>query len=224
MNDRVIMVFDFETGSRNPHRTQPTQIAAIALDPRKLTIKPNGTFNSEIRAIIDDDKAIAAGFDPLEEKALEITGKTRKGIDASPDVKLVWKQFCKFVNSFNWKKSQFFAPVPAGYNINGFDRPIISRLCKAFGPTNKEGQQAIFSKVFKIDIMDDMWLCAENDPDWPKVTMDVMRKKTGMGSENAHDALQDVRDTAQIIKASMVMKRDLAKKIDWKEFIKLGEL
>ena len=53
----------------NPHKTQPTQIAAVAIHARKLELQPGGVFNSEIRPIIDDEKAIAKGFDPLEEKA-----------------------------------------------------------------------------------------------------------------------------------------------------------
>ena len=56
MNYRDIIVFDFETGSANPHTTQPTQIAAIAIHARKLQLQPGGTFNSEIRPIIDDDE------------------------------------------------------------------------------------------------------------------------------------------------------------------------
>ena len=31
MANRDYIVFDFETGSRNPHKTQPTQIAALSL-------------------------------------------------------------------------------------------------------------------------------------------------------------------------------------------------
>ena len=34
MATRDIIVFDFETGSRNPRKTQPTQLAALALDGR----------------------------------------------------------------------------------------------------------------------------------------------------------------------------------------------
>ena len=49
MNYRDIIVFDFETGSRNPLKTQPTQIAAVAIHGRKLTVQPGGYFNSEIR-------------------------------------------------------------------------------------------------------------------------------------------------------------------------------
>ena len=36
MATRDFIVFDFETGSRNPHKTQPTQLAALALDGRSL--------------------------------------------------------------------------------------------------------------------------------------------------------------------------------------------
>ena len=61
MNYRDIIVFDFETGSRNPMKTQPTQIAAIALHGRRLTPQPGGVFNSEIRPILDDKKAIELG-------------------------------------------------------------------------------------------------------------------------------------------------------------------
>ena len=39
MANRDFIVFDFETGSRNPRKTQPTQIAAIALDGRNLAVK-----------------------------------------------------------------------------------------------------------------------------------------------------------------------------------------
>ena len=37
--NRDIIVFDFETGGRNPMRCQPTQIAAIALDGRNFKLK-----------------------------------------------------------------------------------------------------------------------------------------------------------------------------------------
>ena len=72
MNYRDIIVFDFETGGANPHTCQPTQIAAVAIHARKLELQPGGIFDSEIRPIIDDEKAIEAGVAPLEEKALEI--------------------------------------------------------------------------------------------------------------------------------------------------------
>ena len=80
--NRDIIVFDFETGGRNPHKCQPTQIAAIALDGRNFRLK--GQFNSLMRPIIDDEKAIKAGVDPLEEGALKVTGQTREKLAKAP--------------------------------------------------------------------------------------------------------------------------------------------
>ena len=130
--NRDIIVFDFETGGRNPLRCQPTQIAAIALDGRNFKLK--GEFNSMMRPILDDEKALAAGVDPIEEGALKVTGQTRAQLAKAPLPKGVWKKFCNFVNKYNWKGTPYFAPIPAGFNIIGYDMHIVTRLCKAFGP------------------------------------------------------------------------------------------
>ena len=98
MSYRDYIVFDFETGSRNPQKTQPTQIAALALDGRNFKLK--GTFNSEIRPILDDEKAMEMGFDPLEDEALRITGKNREDLANAPMPKTVWKKFVNFVNLY----------------------------------------------------------------------------------------------------------------------------
>ena len=195
--NRDIIVFDFETGGRNPMRCQPTQIAAIALDGRNFRLK--GEFNSMMRPIIDDDKALAAGVDPLEEGALKVTGQTRAKLAKAPLPKGVWKKFCAFVNKYNWKGTPYFAPIPAGFNILGYDMHIVNRLCKEFGPwDDKSQQQKLFHQIYKIDVMDDVWLWTEGDPNVKSISMDSLRERMGLSSENAHDALQDVKDTANI--------------------------
>lgn len=197
MANRDYIVFDFETGSRNPHKTQPTQLAALAIDGRNLSLK--GTFNSEIKPIIDDEEAIAAGVDPLEEEALKITQKTRESLADAPPLKSVWTKFAAFVNQYNWKNEPFFNPIPVGYNIIGFDMIIINRLCEQFGPWDKgRSQQKIFSKIYKVDVMDNVFLWTESDPTVKSISMDSMREKMGLSKDNAHDALQDVKDTANI--------------------------
>ena len=196
--NRDIICFDFETGGRDANTCQPTQIAAIALDGRNLKLK--GTFNSEIRAEVDDEKAIAAGLGPIEEGALKVTGKTRTQIAKAPQLKTVWKKFTAFVDKYNWKGTPFFAPIPAGFNIIGYDMKIINRLCKEFGPWDeKRGEQQLFSKVYKIDVMDNVWMWTEGDPSVKSISMDSLRERMGLSSENAHDALQDVKDTANIM-------------------------
>lgn len=197
MANRDFIIFDFETGSRNPHRTQPTQIAALALDGRNFAVK--GQFNSEIQPILDDEKAVAAGFDPIEDEALKITNKTREALEKAPSLKSVWDKFTKFVSQYNWKGDAFFNPIPVGFNIIGFDMIIINRLCERFGPWDKDRQQQkMFSKVYKFDIMDNIFAWTESDPSVRSISMDALRERMSLGSENAHDALQDVKDSANI--------------------------
>ncbi len=197
MANRDFIIFDFETGSRNPHKTQPTQIAALALDGRNFNVK--GEFNSEIKPIFDDEQAIAAGYDPIEDEALKITGKTREQLESAPNLKSVWAKFTKFVSQYNWKGDAFFNPIPVGFNIIGFDMIIINRLCREFGPWDKEReQQKLFSKVYKFDIMDNIFAWTESDPSVKSISMDSLRERMGLSLENAHDALQDVKDEANI--------------------------
>ena len=195
--NRDIIVFDFETGGRNPHTCQATQLAALALDGRNFKLK--GTFNSEIWAETNDEKAEKKGLGVIEDGALKVTGKTRAQLAKAPLPKGVWKKFCNFVNKYNWKGTPYFAPIPAGFNIIGYDMHIVNRLCKAFGPYDDKRQcQKLFHQIYKIDVMDDVWLWTEGDPNIKSISMDSLRERMGLSSENAHDALQDVKDTANI--------------------------
>jgi len=196
--NRDIIVFDFETGGRDPNTCQVTQLAALALDGRSFNLK--GTFNSEIWAEVDDDKAVKKGLAPVEEGALKVTGKTREQIAKAPKPKVAWKKFCAFVDKYNWKGTSFFAPIPAGYNILGYDMIIIDRLCKEYGPWDETRQkQKLFHQIHKIDMMDNYWMWTEGDPSIKSRSMDSIRERMGMSTENAHDALQDVKDTANLM-------------------------
>lgn len=223
MANRDYIIFDFETGSRNPHKTQPTQIAALALDGRNLAVK--GQFNSEICPIFDDEKAISLGFDPIEDEALKITGKTREQLQDAPSLKSVWNKFTKFVDQFNWKGDSFFAPIPVGFNIIGFDLIIVNRLCREFGPWDREReQQKLFSKVYKVDIMDNVFIWTESDPSVKSISMDSLRERMGLSKENAHDALQDVKDEANIFIKLMRTHRSVYQNINFDKAFANGNL
>ena len=214
MNQRDIIVFDFETTGRNPHTCQPTQIAAVAIHPRKLTLQPGGVFESKMRCIVDDEKAIAAGFSPVEDKALEVTRKTRAEIAKGPMPKTVWNKFSQWVNQFNYKGTGWYAPIAAGYNINSYDMVIVDRLCKAFGPWDKKKeQQKLFNPIFTMDLMQHIYCWFEDNGDATGMSMDYMREFFGMPSDNAHDALQDVKDTANILIKFLKMQRKMSQKI-----------
>jgi DNA polymerase III epsilon subunit-like protein len=223
MASKDFILFDFETGGINPHTCQPTQLAAIALDGRNFRVK--GTFNSEIRAVTDNEKAIAAGLAPLEEEALKVTGKTREAIDKAPSLESVWPKFVSFVEKSNWNKTSFFAPIAVGYNIIGYDMIIIDRLCKQFGQYDeKRQQQTIFNPIYKIDMLHNLFMWTEGDPSIKSLKMDNVRKITGLSSENAHDALQDVKDVANVFIRFMYTHREVYKKMKFQDMFQDGEL
>ena len=214
MNRKDIIVFDFETGSRNPHKTQAIQIAAVAIHGRNLTVQPDGYFESLIRPELDDDKAIEMGVDPIEDGALAVNKKTREELKDAPLPKVVWEKFTEFVNRYNWKGTPYYAPIAAGYNINGFDMPIVERLCQQYGPINKKtGKQCLFDKIHRLDLMDTVWMWMENNPDVNRIGMDSMRELMGMDTTNAHDAFQYVKDTANMMIGFMKLHRRFAPQI-----------
>ena len=198
MSNRDIIVFDFETGGRDPNTCQVTQLAALAIDGRNFRLK--GEFNSEVWAETDEDEAVRKGLGPIEDGALKVTGKTRGQIAKAPKPKAVWKKFCAFVDKYNWKGTSFFAPIPAGYNILGYDMIIVDRLCKEYGPWDESRKkQKLFHQIYKIDMMDNYYMWTEGDPSVKSRSMDAIRDRMGMDTDNAHDALQDVKDTANLM-------------------------
>lgn len=210
---RDLIVYDFETTNKNPWKCQATQLAALAIDPRTFRLK--GTFNSEIWAEMDDDKAIALGFDPTAEEALMKTRKTREMISAAPPLRGVWDKWCNFVNKHNWKGTSYFAPIRCGYNILQFDDIILNKMAKVLGPWDKDyHRNTLFNTAFKFDLMDNMWAWTEGDPSVKSISMDNLRIRMNLKSTMAHDALQDVKDTANIMIKMMKTHRAVYRNLD----------
>ncbi len=199
---RDYCVMDLETSGKNPNGCQITQIAAVVIHGKKLTLQPGGIFNIEVRPEFDDEKAIAAGFDPVEQEALDITRKTREQLEKAIGPKEAWSQFVNFVNKFNAKGSPYFAPIPVGYNINNFDLPIVERYCRIYGPKEeKTGRQKLFNPIFKVDMMDNLFMWFEDHSAVQKLNLGYLRDFFGFPEKskaNAHDALYDVVDTANL--------------------------
>lgn len=200
--NREYLIFDFETTGKNPYGCQLTQIAAIVLHGKKLTPKPDGVFNIEVRPEFDDAKAIKAGFDPVEQEALDKTRKTREELEKAVSPKIAWKKFSDFIGKFNSKGSSYYAPIPVGFNINNFDLPILQRYCKLYGPCeDKTGRQKLVNQIYKVDIMDMLFHWFEDEESVKKINMDYLREYFGFpekSKENAHNALYDVIDCANM--------------------------
>ena len=102
---------------------------------------------------------------------------------------------------------------------------IVERMCQQYGPTNKKtNEQGLFSKINKIDVMDIIWLWTENNPDIKSISMDSMRDWMGLSTENAHDALKDVKDTANILIRFMKFYRSMAPKTKFEKAFADGKL
>ena len=200
-----ICVFDFETGGIDPNECEITQIGACIVDRWNLKV-------------IDEFESMAKpeNISAVEQGALEVTGFTIEQLEKAPDVRLVWGKFVDWVNKHNKSKGNigsFMAPIPAGYNILGYDMIILNRYCKKYGPWDENRKrQKLLNPIYKIDLMDHMWFWTENNPDVKSLKLTSVCEWLGFSKsdiENAHDAMQDVRNTANIVIRLMNMQRNL---------------
>jgi DNA polymerase III epsilon subunit-like protein len=205
MNDKHIIVFDFETGSKHKESCEITQIAAAVIHPRRLEIVDE--FNSEVRPLFPDK---------LEEEALNITRKTKEKLALAPHPSEVWSGFKSFCDRYNTTKRPFTAPIAAGYNIIGFDFPILQRYAKEYKTVDaKTGVQNLFSSFICYDLMQTVFWWVENDSSLDNIKLSTIAGWLGIDASQAHDALADVKMTAEIIIKFMKMYRYLYPKIQW---------
>lgn len=213
MNFNYYCVYDFETGSKNKHKTQLTQIASIMIEPRKLVLIDNSLFSSEVKPILDDAEAITLGLDPVQDEALIKTHKTRERLAQAPELKAVWPSWMESIAKYQSKRGgSWGAPVRCGFNIHGFDNPILDRYAEQFGQWDKEwGNQTIFHPSVSYDLYPEFYTVTENIKinSTHSVSLDNIRKWLGMSEEGAHDAKFDVIDCAELVIRFLRMKRKM---------------
>lgn len=209
MNFRHICCFDLETASPEKDDCQIIQIAGAIIDDRRLKVLD--TFNAWIKPDIN-----APGYTEqtmqwhANVRGISVKEFWAKHLDDAPSITAVWPLWVKWVEKYNkstGNKTSFNAPIPAGYNINGFDMPIISRYCEKYGPWNaKRKSQSLLNPVYNYDLMQHMWFWTENVADKEVKTKlklaENVKAWMGFSEESiagAHDALQDVMDTTKII-------------------------
>lgn len=212
MNFKTIVVFDTETTGVNPDECSAVQLAAIAIDPRNLTIIPG----SELNLFMRPDPAT------INQSTLEWHARRLKMEPAGvlqmweeyPDPRVIWPEFLKYLRVHHTKQDRqtmHSAPIRAGCNIEKFDMPIVNRYHEKYG----DGK-ALFSPRDKIDLLDVFFMWFENNSDITSYAMDNMRDYFGISKDNAHDALQDVKDSAEMIIRFMKLHRKTAEKVTFK--------
>lgn len=223
INYNKICVFDFETDGSDPRVCSPVQIAAVMIDPIKLEIISNSEFNINFKPeVIEENENYEYQTDILDFHA-KVKGCSKDQVLSEwkqyPKQSHSWEMFVNYLDKYHTrtsKKSQFSAPIAAGYNIYRFDLPIIDRLSAKYSNTNKEGKSDIFYPRDVIDCINLVFYWFEHNNDLKSYSLDTVREYFGIDKEGAHDAIKDVKDTAEIIIRFMRLHRNLSSKIKFK--------
>jgi hypothetical protein len=199
-------------------------MAAVIVDPIKLEIIPKSEFNIFFKpeVLAKDDNYV------YETDILDFHSKVRgcskdeilETWKKYPSQDQSWKIFTNYLEMYHTrasKKSQFSAPIAAGYNINRFDLRIINRLSKKYGNVNKEENSDIFFPRDVLDIMNLVFYWFEHNGDLKSYSLDTLRDYFGISKEGAHDALKDVKDCANIMIRFLKLHRSLSNKIKFKD-------
>lgn len=231
INYNKICVFDFETDGSDPTVCSPVQIAAVMIDPIHLEIIDGSEFNINFKPeVLENNDNYKYETDILDFHA-KVKGCSQDEILKSwyqyPKQDHAWKLFVNYLDKYHTrssKKSQFSAPIAAGYNIYRFDLPIVDRLSKKYGNVNKENRTDIFFPRDVVDAMNLVFYWFEHNNDLKSYTLDTLRDYFGIDKDGAHDAIKDVKDTAEIIIRFMKLHRNLGQKIKFKNaFAKIND-
>lgn len=223
INFNKICVFDFETDGSDPKVCSPVQIAAVMIDPLKLEIIPNSEFSANFKPdVLEKNNDHIYEGDILDFHA-KVRGFSKDSILESwkqyPKQEISWKLFVSYLDKYHTrssKKSQFSAPIAAGYNIYRFDLPIVDRLSSKYGNINKEKKTNLFFPRDVVDVINLVFYWFEHNDDVKSYTLDTIRDYLGISKEGAHDAIKDVKDTAEILIRFLKLHRNMASKVKFK--------
>ena len=230
INYNKICVFDFETDGSDPKICSPVQVAAVMIDPLQLEIIDGSEFNINFKPeVLEKSDDYEYTTDILDFHA-KVKGCNKEQVLSEwkqyPRQELSWKLFTSYLDKYHTrssKKSQFSAPIAAGYNIYRFDLPIVNRLSQKYGNVNKEGNSNIFFPRDVADVLNLIFYWFEHNKDLKSYTLDNLRDYLGINKEGAHDALKDVRDTAAILIRFLKLHRNMSNKVKFKNSFILSE-
>jgi DNA polymerase III epsilon subunit-like protein len=223
-NNQKICVFDLETDGKDPNVCSPVQIAAVMVDPVKLEIISDSEFNINLKpAALDQNASYAYEDSDVLDFHAKVRGCAKDDILESwksyPKQEAGWKMFTSYLEMYHIRsdrKSCFTAPIAAGYNINRFDLPIMQKLSVKYKNVNKEGNSSLFYPRDVIDVMNLIFYWFEASKDLKSYSLDNLRDYLGISKEGAHDALKDVKDSAEIMIRFLKLHRKLGAKVKFR--------
>ena len=191
---RNILIFDFESSSANKNTCEILSIGSCIINCNNFDIMDS--FESLMKP---------EDFDALEDEALAVNGLTKEQLQEAPEAKVTFNTWATWIKKFNTDKKQgtWGAPIPCGYNISGFDLPILNRYCKKYGYwDDKWNNNTLVNPIFNLDIMQLMWLFTRTNRNLKNNKLTTVLAYMGVSQneidENAHNALWDVQQTAKI--------------------------
>lgn len=216
----MIIVFDFETLNTNeegvdPQTCYPIQLAAIPVCDKTFTIGEkhfNVVIKPECLELEDFEKQYSKSLDFHGENTglsnSQMIEKWNKGIKE----KEALEEFIKYVN-FN-KIPKQGKPTTGGHNIIQYDIPILKRLCQKYDISDRKYP---FSNAEKWDtqyIAQYVLKYATKPPRDPKnrrksLKFDALRAHFGMSTDDAHDALIDVKQCAELLMRFLRLQKKL---------------
>jgi DNA polymerase III epsilon subunit-like protein len=231
-NSQKICVFDFETDGINPDICSPVQIAALIIDPFRLEIVKDSEFNINMKPeLLEKDPEYAYADSDVLDFHAKVRGSSKQDIlkewQGYQKQEQGWKMFLSYLEMYHMrsdKKSCFTAPIAAGYNINRYDLRIIERLSLKYNNLNKEKRSNLFYPRDVIDLMNMIFYWFEGNNELKNYTLDNLRDYFGLSKEGAHDALKDVRDTAEILIRFMKLHRNVGSKVKFRGSFKTANV
>lgn len=223
INYNKICVFDFETDGSNPKECSPVQLAAVMVDPINLEVIRDSEFHCNFKPeVMEKDPQYEYKTDILDFHA-KVKGCSKEDVYAEwqdyPKQTVGWQMFLDYLDKYHsrtTKKSQFSAPIAAGYNIYRFDLPIMQRLSVKHKNVNKEGNTNIFYPRDVVDVLNLVFYWFSNNNELKSHNLDSLRDYFGIPKEGAHDAIKDVKDTAEIMIRFLKLHKRMASKIQFK--------
>lgn len=209
--ERFCVVFDFETTGLEVEsgKDHIVQIGATIIDMKAPKVDETAEFNIVVCPPDLHDEDFYDKHKSALDKHMEWTGKTLEELKSFWDEEGVpekdaLKEFLKFCK--NYKKGG--NPLCGGHNVVRFDIPILEMLCQKY----KVAYPFLRTSVLDSQFLSQIWFLYSDAPPLD-FRMDSLRKRFAMASENAHDALQDVRDEATVIQRFLALHKTITPKI-----------
>jgi len=194
MAENPYIILDFETGGFNASKNAVTQIGMLCIDGE--TLQEVGRYESYIKPYNYQYDKAALDFTGLSLDFLENKGK---------ELKEVAREVFELIKEWHQKTSKTYTkkPILVGHNLK-FDVPFMQQIAKETkNDLSKllEGQLDFYGNFYPgyIDTMYLAKLSHGNDISFPSYTLGNCCSKMGVELVNAHNAINDVIGTKELL-------------------------